>query len=51
MIAEGIENQATADFLVTMGCEEGQGYCFGRPMPATDFERQFVTARAEAIVA
>ena len=51
VIAEGIENQATADFLVSMGCEEGQGYFFGRPMPAADFERQFVTARAEAIVA
>jgi EAL domain-containing protein (putative c-di-GMP-specific phosphodiesterase class I) len=51
VIAEGIENQATADFLVTMGCEEGQGYCFGRPMPAADFGRQFLTAQAEAIVA
>jgi diguanylate cyclase (GGDEF)-like protein len=51
VIAEGIENQATADFLVTMGCEEGQGYCFGRPMPAADFERQFLTARLDAIVA
>lgn len=51
VIAEGIENQATADFLVSMGCEEGQGYCFGRPMPVADFERQFLAARAEAIVA
>ena len=51
VIAEGIENQATADFLVSMGCEEGQGYCFGRPMPAADFERQFLVTRAEAIVA
>ena len=51
VIAEGIENQATADFLVTMGCEEGQGYCFGKPMPAADFESRFVAARAEAIVA
>ena len=51
VIAEGIENQATADFLVTMGCEEGQGYWFGRPMPAADFERQFLAAKAEAIVA
>ena len=51
VIAEGIENQATADFLVTMGCEEGQGYCFGKPMPAADFERQFLNARLDAIVA
>ncbi len=43
VIAEGIENRATADFLVSMGCEEGQGYFFGRPMPADAFERQFLT--------
>ncbi len=42
VIAEGIENRATADLLVTMGCEGGQGYYFGRPMPVTEFERQFL---------
>lgn len=51
VIAEGIENRATADFLVSMGCEEGQGYFFGRPMPASDFEAQFLAAPAAAIVA
>jgi EAL domain-containing protein (putative c-di-GMP-specific phosphodiesterase class I) len=51
VIAEGIENRATADFLVSMGCEEGQGYFFGRPMPASDFEAKFLAARAVAIVA
>ncbi|WP_284264486.1 EAL domain-containing protein [Bradyrhizobium iriomotense] len=45
VIAEGIENRATADFLVSMGCEEGQGYFFGRPMPAAEFERQFLTVQ------
>lgn len=48
VIAEGIENRATADFLVSMGCEEGQGYFFGRPMPAADFERQFLAAEDAA---
>ena len=51
VIAEGIENRATADFLVSMGCEEGQGYFFGRPMPAADFEARFLMAEAEAVVA
>jgi EAL domain-containing protein (putative c-di-GMP-specific phosphodiesterase class I) len=43
VIAEGIENRATADLLVSMGCEQGQGYFFGRPMPAQAFESQFLT--------
>ena len=42
VIAEGIENRATADYLVSMGCEEGQGYFFGRPMPANEFEENFL---------
>jgi predicted signal transduction protein with EAL and GGDEF domain len=51
VIAEGIEDRATADFLVRMGCEEGQGYFFGRPMPARDFEAKFLTVPAAAEVA
>ena len=51
VIAEGIENRATADLLVTMGCEEGQGYFFGRPMPASEFEGKFLKAAVVAEVA
>ncbi len=51
VIAEGIESRATADYLISMGCEEGQGYFFGRPMPASDFEARFLVAPAVAIVA
>ncbi len=51
VVAEGIENKATADFLVSMGCEEGQGYFFGRPMPPDAFEKQFLTAELEAVSA
>jgi len=43
VVAEGIENRATANFLISMGCAEGQGYFFGRPMPSEAFERQFLT--------
>jgi diguanylate cyclase (GGDEF)-like protein/PAS domain S-box-containing protein len=41
VIAEGIENRASADLLLTMGCEEGQGYFFGKPMPSADFEAKY----------
>jgi diguanylate cyclase (GGDEF)-like protein/PAS domain S-box-containing protein len=42
VIAEGIEDRATADLLAGMGCEEGQGYWFGRPVPAAEFEQRFL---------
>ena len=49
VVAEGIENKATADFLVGMGCEEGQGYFFGRPMPAEEFEKKFLAPALAAV--
>jgi len=33
VVAEGIENQQTLDMLISMGCDHGQGYYIGRPMP------------------
>ncbi len=39
VLAEGIEQQEQRDFLSGKGCEYFQGYLFGRPMPAADFEK------------
>ncbi|MEO6173329.1 MAG: EAL domain-containing protein, partial [Arenimonas sp.] len=36
-IAEGVENQATADLLTEMDCDFAQGYFYGRPIPAEQF--------------
>ncbi|SIS42082.1 putative bifunctional diguanylate cyclase/phosphodiesterase [Neptunomonas antarctica] len=38
VLAEGIETQAQADFLIAQGCEFGQGYFYNRPLPADKFE-------------
>ena len=35
--AEGIETVEQLEFLNTLNCPLGQGYFFGRPMPADDF--------------
>jgi diguanylate cyclase (GGDEF)-like protein/PAS domain S-box-containing protein len=41
VIAEGIEERSTIDALEKMGCDEGQGYYFGRPMPVAEFEQKY----------
>jgi len=35
-VGEGIETKEQAEMLLWMGCELGQGWLFGRPMPAAD---------------
>jgi diguanylate cyclase (GGDEF)-like protein/PAS domain S-box-containing protein len=48
VIAEGVEDGATIDALEEMGCDEGQGFYFGRPMPADEFERALMGGPAIA---
>ena len=36
-VAEGIEDSATAAQLALMGCDEGQGFYWARPLPEADF--------------
>ena len=43
--AEGIEQVGQARFLLDLKCDLGQGYWFGRPMPASELDWQ----RAPAI--
>ncbi|HWL04225.1 MAG TPA: EAL domain-containing protein [Xanthobacteraceae bacterium] len=39
VVAEGVETAEQLEIVRAIGCEEVQGYYFGRPMPTRDFER------------
>ena len=40
-VAEGIEDEAQAEQLSTLLCDEGQGYFFARPQPAAEIRALF----------
>ncbi|MFT7491211.1 MAG: diguanylate cyclase (GGDEF)-like protein [Pseudohongiellaceae bacterium] len=39
VLAEGIETQAQADFLIKNGCDYGQGYFYSKPCSAQDIDK------------
>lgn len=47
VIAEGVENEAQREFLLNEGCNMMQGYLFGRPLVAEEFEA-YMRSTAEA---
>ncbi len=41
VIAEGVETPVQRDYLRAHGCGIAQGYLYGRPVPADEFEKSF----------
>jgi diguanylate cyclase (GGDEF)-like protein/PAS domain S-box-containing protein len=46
LVAEGVETTAQAEFLMAQGCALAQGFLFSEPLPAQDFEREWLAADA-----
>ncbi|WP_233236803.1 bifunctional diguanylate cyclase/phosphodiesterase [Bordetella sp. LUAb4] len=44
-IAEGVEQAEQAEALRALGCDEAQGYYYGKPQPASVFARTWLTAQ------
>ncbi|WP_210397501.1 EAL domain-containing protein [Motiliproteus sediminis] len=49
VVAEGVETRQQADFLLLQGCRQAQGFYYGRPMPADEFERLLQNPDADGL--
>jgi diguanylate cyclase (GGDEF)-like protein/PAS domain S-box-containing protein len=48
VVAEGVETEEDATLLRNMGCQQGQGFLFGAPMPASQIFGLIAGARGKA---
>jgi diguanylate cyclase (GGDEF)-like protein/PAS domain S-box-containing protein len=44
VVAEGVETGQQSELLQSLGCDEMQGFFFGRPVPREVFEQRYLTA-------
>ena len=48
VVGEGVETQAQADALRSLGCDEVQGFHFSRPVSGEEIAAKFLSARSHA---
>lgn len=49
-IAEGIETQEQAEMMLWLGCDCGQGYFYGRPLPAEELSASVSANREKLLI-
>lgn len=42
LVAEGVEREEQAEFLLQNGCTKGQGFYFSHPLPVHEFEQRYL---------
>ncbi|MCV5838493.1 EAL domain-containing protein, partial [Escherichia coli] len=45
VVIEGIESPQQEQFLIGEGCDIGQGFLYGKPMPCNEFEQSLFNQR------
>lgn len=45
VIAEGVETQEQEAYIISQGCNEGQGYLYSKPLPARELTGYLKQAR------
>jgi EAL domain-containing protein (putative c-di-GMP-specific phosphodiesterase class I) len=50
VVAEGVEDTATSDQLLEMGCPGAQGYLFAKPMPGADLMDWVLAREPQGVV-
>ena len=50
LIAVGLEDATTSNWLANIGCDGGQGYYFGKPLNSTDFFDTYISAGDRTVI-